>query len=413
MEYDVFFSLSQTPVNGHMPSEAEMFTNFFEEVVAADELGFRTAWLAESHFSTEVQKGHRNPVVPHWQGEIGLNTDFLQLSREVFAATRRIETGSAVMNILVNGGPIAAAERIAIFLALHGLDPEEQRRIHVGFASGRFDFMSRTTGIVPRNAVEEASWPALKGKIFAEATEIFLRLIRGDVLNSNDVRETTLIRADFRSDEDWERVRAAAKAEGIGDGTVIPVARRFEFEDVMIIPKDYRRDLLTLTAGTHDPALQEDFNRYLPVRVFNLSITSPQIIDDTHRRMETHYHQDLGGPWKRAYMPRTVMVFLNEEPGLTPDARREAAGNEARAALSEYWKALQGTIDPKKVENAADNALIGNAEDVAAQILERFHPEDRLMLWFDFFNHDADRVIRNMEAFMKSVQPLVSKGHAR
>jgi hypothetical protein len=180
----------------------------------------------------------------------------------------------------------------------------------------------------------------------------------------------------------------------------------------MIVPKDYRRDLITLIAGTHDAALQEDFNRYLPVRVFNLSITQPEIIDDTHRRMEACYHE-LGGPWKRAYMPRTVMVFLNEEPGLSPEARREAAAGESRAAIEEYWKALQGTIDPKKVENAADNALIGNAEDVAAQILERFHPEDRLMLWFDFFNHDAGRVIRNMEAFMNRVKPLVSEGHSR
>ena len=65
---------------------------------------------------------------------------------------------------------------------------------------------------------------------------------------------------------------------------------------------------------------------------------------------------------------------------------------------------------PEKVEKAATNALIGNAEEIAAQILERFHPEDRLMLWFDFFNHDSDRVIRNMEKFMSRVEPLVAKG---
>ncbi len=412
MEYDVFFSISQTPVDGRMPTEAEMFTNFFDEVVAADELGFGTAWLAESHFSTEVQKRHRSPVVPHWQGEVGLNTDFLQLSREVFYRTRRIETGSAVMNILVNGGPVAAAERIAAFLALHGLDPEERRQIHVGFAAGRFDFMARTTGVAPRNSVEDAAWPALKGKIFAEAAEIFLRLIRGDVLHSDQIRKTTLARADFRSDEDWERVAQAAREEQSGDGTTIPIPRRFVFEDVMIIPKDYRHDLLTLISGTHDPVLQEEFNHILPVQVFNLSITQPEIIDDTHRRMEACYHPD-GGAWQRSYMPRTVMVFVNEEPGLTPAARRETAAWEARAALSEYWKALQGTIDPAKVEHAADNALIGNAEDVAAQIIDRFHPEDRLMLWFDFFNHDAGRVIRNMEAFMERVRPLVTEGLRR
>jgi alkanesulfonate monooxygenase SsuD/methylene tetrahydromethanopterin reductase-like flavin-dependent oxidoreductase (luciferase family) len=407
VEFDVFFSICQTPVDGHQPSEAEMFSNFFAEVVAADELGYPRAWVAESHFSTEVQKTHEKPVVPHWQGEIGLNTDFLQLSHQVFSRTKRIETGSAVMNILVNGGPVAAAERVAAFLALHGLDPAERRKIHVGFAAGRFDFMNRTTGIVPRDALEEAAWKVVRGKIFAEASEIFVRLLRGDTLRSDEVRETFLTREDFRSDGDWEDVRAVA-----GETTErIELPRRFEFEPVKIIPGDFRRDLLRLVIGSHEPALQEEVNRHLPVRVFNLSITKPELIEETHRRMEKAYHPD-GGPWRREFMPRTVMVFLNHEPGLSTAERRSAAGEEARAALSSYWKALEGTIDPKKVENAADNALVGTVTEVADQIRERFHEDDRLMLWFDFFNHDSARVIRNMEAFMAEVVPLVG-GEAR
>jgi hypothetical protein len=42
---------------------------------------------------------------------------------------------------------------------------------------------------------------------------------------------------------------------------------------------------------------------------------------------------------------------------------------------------------------------------VLAQAKERFHPEDRLMLWFDFNNHDNERVQRNMRAFMEGVAP--------
>src|SRR5262245_33842179 len=147
MDFDVFFSISQTPVGGRTPSEAEMFANFFAEVEAADRLGYGVAWIAESHLSSEIQKRHRAPVIPHWQGEVGLNADFLQLAHHVFRRTRRIEAGSAVMNILVNGGPIAAAERIAVFCALHGLDAGERRRIHVGFSQGRFEFMNRAAGI--------------------------------------------------------------------------------------------------------------------------------------------------------------------------------------------------------------------------------------------------------------------------
>ena len=45
MRYDVFFSISQTPVAGQLPSEAEMFQNFFSQVEVADELGFGTAWM--------------------------------------------------------------------------------------------------------------------------------------------------------------------------------------------------------------------------------------------------------------------------------------------------------------------------------------------------------------------------------
>ena len=129
MQFDVFFSISQTPVRGCLPSEAEMFRNFFAQVEAADALGYGTAWVAEAHLSTAVQKRHAQPVVPHWQGEIGLNTDILQLAHLIFARTRRIGVGSAVANLLVNGGPVAHAERVASFCALHGLDPAEQRRL--------------------------------------------------------------------------------------------------------------------------------------------------------------------------------------------------------------------------------------------------------------------------------------------
>ena len=403
MRYDVFFSISQTPVGGHTPDEREMFANFFEQVGAADELGFGVAWVAETHLSSEVQKGHRRPVIPHWEGEIGLNVDILQLAHLVFARTRRIEMGSAVMNILTMGGPIAAAERVAYFLSLHGHDPAETRRLHVGFAAGRFDFMNRAMGIVPRDAVEERAGRVLKNKTFDEAAEIFCRLLRGDVVASADIAPRTLSRSDFRSDEDWAAVQEADASDAAESITLRP---RFEFEPVQIVPRDGRRDLLQLVAGTHDPACQEAVNQWLPVQVFNLSITRPEVIDATHERMARCYHPD-GGDWERGHMPRTVMVFVNDEPGLSPQERREAARREADLALAAYWNALEGTIDPHKVARAANNALIGSVEDVAGQAVERFHPDDRLMLWFDFFNHDSPRVVRNMAAWHREVAPRI------
>jgi alkanesulfonate monooxygenase SsuD/methylene tetrahydromethanopterin reductase-like flavin-dependent oxidoreductase (luciferase family) len=405
MDYDVFFSISQTPVDGVTPSEADMLRAFFAEVEAADRLGFGCAWVAESHLSTQVQKQHDKPVVPHWKGEIGLNTDIFQLAQKVFGRTRRIEVGAAIMNLVCNGGPIARAEQLATFAALHGVDPDETRRLRIGFSAGRFGFMNRAYGIGPRDAVEAEAWPALKGKVFAEACEIFLRLLRGESLSSDDIRETALTRANFRSDEHWERVQAAAAADGRPTDP-IPFDRRWVFDVLKIVPQEFRRDVFDLVIGSHDPALQVDVNQYLPVKVFNLSITRPHVIDATHARMAEAYHPS-GGAWERGHMPRTVMVFLNAQAGLDAAQQSTAAQAEARKALGAYWTALEGTLDPAKVERAANNAVIGNAAEVAAQIAERFHPDDRLMLWFDFYKHDAQRVIDDMTAFTEQVAPRV------
>lgn len=404
MQYDIFFSISQTPVDGSKPDEATMFRNFFEQVEAADELGFNVGWIAESHLSSEVQKGNRNPVVPHWKGEIGLNVDFLQLSHQIFKRTERIETGSAVMNILCMGGPVTHAERVSAFCNLHGLDASEHRRIHVGFAAGRFDFMNAATGIKPRNAMEEAAGRAFKGKVFCEAAEIFCRLIRGDTLASSDVPARSFTAGDFRSPEDWARVQLAA-------GTTsdrIDIEPMWDFESLKIVPQSWRRELLQLIVGSHDPGVQVMVNEFQPVHVFNLSITQPEVINATHDRMEQAFHAD-GGPWKRSYMPRTVMVFVNDQEGLSKKTQSVKAREEAERALGAYWTALEGTLDPQKVNRAANNAVIGNVDDVAAQIVERFHPEDRLMLWFDFFNHDSGRVIENMAAFQNKVVPRVEE----
>ena len=409
MDHDIFFSISQTPdAAGQVPTENQMFTNYFQQLECADRLGFGVGWIAQAHLSTETQKSNARPVVPHWQGEVGLCTDFPQLAMESFRRTSSIEIGSAVVSILASGGPIAQAERIANTLQLHGLNPEEQRRLHVGFSAGRFEFMARPYGIVPRNAVEEAAWPALRGQIFMEAGDVFLRLLRGDVINSTQTYETVLTRANFRSDEDWERVQeASVEAENLtSKPDQITIPKRYVFEDLKIIPTNFRKELLQLVAGTHDPKAQTFLNTILPVKVFNLSITKPEVIEATHARMAEVFHP-AGGAWQRSDMPRTSFVFLNAEPGLSPAEQSTAARKEADEALGAYWNALEGTIDPSKVNNAANNALIGNVEEVAQQILERFHPEDRIMAWFDFFNHDSDRVCRDMTAYMEQVVPHV------
>lgn len=409
MMHDIFFSISQTPdVNGVTPSEKQMFDNYFQQLKHADTLGFGVGWIAQAHLSTETQKSNSMPVVPHWQGEVGLCTDFPQLAMESFRQTERIEIGSAVVSILASGGPIAQAERIANTVQFLSM-MDDSRKLYVGFSAGRFEFMARPYGITPRNDWESVAWKALRGQIFLEASEIFLRLLKGEVISSDQIRKTVLTRSNFRSDEDWSAVQEAySKGNEVNDVESIIIPNRYNFEAISIIPQQWNRDQLQLVAGTHDPVAQEFVNTILPVRVFNLSITSPEVIDSTHKRMAENYHPD-GGIWQRSYMPRTSFVFINDEPDLTDEEKSEAANIEAQQALQAYWNALEGTIDPDKVSKAANNALIGNPFEIAEQIIDRFHPEDTIMAWFDFFNHDSERVCRNMTAYMTKVVPLVEQ----
>lgn len=392
MRFDIFFSICQTPVDGYQPTERKMFENFFSQAVLADALGFGTGWVAETHLSCQIQKRNPGAVIPHFEGEIGLNTDILQIAHRLFARTKRMHIGSAIRNIQCNGGPIAHAEAIRMFLTLHSMDPSEKRILDIGFASGRFPFSNTPYGIRPRNELEKAAWPAVRGKVFQEATEIFLRLLRGDVLSSKEITPKKIARSDFRGDADWEKVLAVhGKA-----ADSIEIAPFWVFDDVGVIPFDAPLDLLRLTIGAHDLATQIFANKFYPCGVFNLSITPSAQIEKTHAAMKENFHPK-GGAWTRNHMPRTVLVFH--------DPNREKAKAKAVKAMETYWKAIEGTLDPEKVSNAVDNALVGTSEDIAEECKKRFHAEDRLMLWFDFNNHDNADVERSMKAMMEEVLP--------
>ncbi|MGZ3694395.1 MAG: LLM class flavin-dependent oxidoreductase, partial [Bdellovibrionota bacterium] len=119
-------------------------------------------------------------------------------------------------------------------------------------------------------------------------------------------------------------------------------------------------------------------------------------IKPQHQAMQKSFHP-AGGPWTRSHMPRTVLVFLNEN--------REKARAQAQSAMENYWKAIEGTLDPEKIKNAVDNALVGDAAEISAELERRFHRDDRLMLWFDFNNHDNAEVRASMRLFMEKVAP--------
>ncbi len=423
MKYDIFLSICQTEVDGYMPSEAQMFKNFFDQVKLADELGYGTAWIAETHLSCQTQKQTSNAVIPEFVGEIGLNTDVLQMAQIIFSKTKNINVGSAIRNIFCNGGPVAHAEAVRTFLKLMDVLGYQDRKLCLGFASGRFDFANEPYGIRPRTLWEKQAWPALKGKILSEATEIFLRLLKGETLSSNDIEYRTLSKEDFRTEEDWAKVVSTYNQEmkllsvedlkfrpshprsqkmEINFDDSLEIAKYWVFEKLTLIPKEVHLDNLELTLGTHDSKLQNFANTILPVSVFNLSITPQSVIDETHERMKSVYHKD-GGPWTQGHMPRTALIFIDETKGLSEDAQNEKAKLKAEKAWANYWKAMEGTLDPEKVQKAVGNAIYGNCEQVTRQMKEKYHPEERLMLWFDFNNHDNDDVKKSMTLFMEKV----------
>ncbi len=409
MKYDIFFSICQTEVDGYLPSEKTMWENFFDQIRLADTLGFKTAWLAETHLSCQVQKENPGAVIPHFKGEIGLNTDILQLAHIVFQQTRNLNVGSAIRNILCNGGPIAHAEAVKTFLSLHALRQNETRLLEFGFAAGRFPFSYHAYGIKPRDPVDEAAWDVVKNKVFQEATIIMLRLLRGDKMASKDIGPLCLRQEDFRDPAHWDKVYKLAKEDRRRwDGDKILHLPFFVFDKVGVIPFEAPLELLRLTIGSHDPETQKMANEILPTGVFNLSITPPEIIEETHRRMNKEFHPQ-GGAWTRAHMPRTALIFVDGTAGITPEEQSTRAREQSQKAWQNYWVAMEKTLDPKKVANAVENSIAGNPEEVAQAIVKKYHKDDRLMLWFDFNNHNNEQIKQSMKVFMEKIKPRIEE----
>ncbi len=409
MKYDIFFSICQTEVDGYLPSERVMWENFFDQVKLADQLGFGTAWLAETHLSCQIQKENPGAVIPHFKGEIGLNTDILQLAHLIFAQTKNLNVGSAIRNILCNGGPIAHAEAVKTFLTLHGLNNNESRVLELGFAAGRFPFSYSAYGIKPRDQLEEVAWDVIKNKVFQEATLLFLRLLRGDCIASHEIGPLYLRPNDFRDPVVWEKVKLLAKEDQKRwQGDQILHLPFFVFEKVGVIPFEAPMSLLRLTIGSHDSETQKLANEILPTGVFNLSITPGEVIEETHCRMKKDFHPS-GGAWTRAHMPRTALIFLEGSEDLSLEKQSAAARSQAQKAWQNYWVAMEKTLDPKKVAHAVENSIAGNPEEVAQAIVKKYHPEDRLMLWFDFNNHNNAKIKESMKIFMEQVRPRVAQ----
>ena len=403
MYFDIFFSFSKMDLGQGPPSDRLLYDNLFRQIREADALGFDTAWIGEAHFSIKTEQDKREPLLPHFNGELCINTDILQIAAKAIYQTKRIGIGSAIRNILVNGGPVAHAEAVRTFLTIHGSELERSnRKLHIGFGIGRFVYANEVYGIKARNELEHLLWPQVRNSILKEASTVFIRLLKGETLGSADIAPNVIAHEEV-PEVNWQK---AMQCAGLSESTrSITIPPRWPFESIKLLPEDIGLSNLELVLGSHDPNLQKHVNTLHPVKVFNLSVTPGATIDATHERMAKAYHS-VGGSWKRSYMPRTVMILTCADANLSEAEQNEKAAEEARQAMVAYWRAMEGTVDQKKVEEGMENAVYGSPAKVFRDLKERFHPEDRLMTWFDFNTNDAEVVIHRMRVFVEHVIPL-------
>ena len=390
MIFDLFHSISDPIVTGQRQGPARCITNFLAQARLAEELGVDTVWCAESHFSSEVQKKTSLATIPHFQGEVGLNSDSFQLFHLLAAETERIHLGVGIHNIVGgSGGPIASADRVNTLRFVNELFWRPARTLRIGVAAGRFAYQNAPFGITPRTPTEKILWPAVRRIAFLEAVEIFLRLLRGEALSATDLAPHAISEAEART-------TLKADFDTVCSGIEFPyrVAPRWPFELLELVPCSLSSEHLRIVLGSADPEALAVARRYWDVDLFQLSFTPPGAIEKIHQKMAADWPS-----WHRSRLPRTVLVFID------PDRAR--AHRLADTVLDTYIEAMRGTAEVPDKRVLLERALVGDATEIREQLSpdnpRGFHRDDRLMLWFEFNQLDGDAVARQMTYFFREV----------
>jgi alkanesulfonate monooxygenase SsuD/methylene tetrahydromethanopterin reductase-like flavin-dependent oxidoreductase (luciferase family) len=390
MIFDLFHSVSDPVVNGRRLGAGRCFAQFLRQVQLAEALGMSTVWCAESHFSSEAQKLGSKPAIPNFQGEVGLNADSYQLFHWLVSHTQRIGLGTAIHNIVGgSGGPIASADRVNLLrFANRELWPEP-RELSIGVASGRFPYQNAPFGLVPRDRSEELLWAAVQRIAFYEALEIFLRLLSGETLAHGALARHSV------SEEEARAALGPARADQLAN-LALPYTPepRWRFEALRLVPEGGSRDDIRIVLGSSDERALALARRFWNVDLFNLSFTPPAAIERLHAQL------GAGDPrWSRARLPRTVLVFADPSPA--------RARERAEQALDTYIDAMRGTAQVPDKQVLLERALVGDAAQLREQLApgapHGFHPEDRLMLWFEFNQQDGAEIEQQMRYFFERV----------
>jgi alkanesulfonate monooxygenase SsuD/methylene tetrahydromethanopterin reductase-like flavin-dependent oxidoreductase (luciferase family) len=392
MIFDLFHSVGDPMVQGQRLGARRCLAQFLSQVQLAEALGMRVVWCAESHFSSEAQKSSSRPAIPHYAGEVGLNSDSFQLFHWLAANTRQIGLGTAIHNIVGgSGGPIASADRVNTLRFMNEACWAVPRDLHIGIASGRFAYQNAPFGIAPRDTSERLLWPHVERIAFYEAIEIFLRLLSGQRLGSGDLARYEVTR---------EQVSARGgpnEAELSGIAFPYRPAPRWVFEALQLVPESAGAgaERLRVVLGSADPqALDVAWRHASRVDLFNLSFTPPERIEQLHAELAAR-----DPSWSRERLPRTVLVFA--------DPSRAVARARAEAALDTYIEAMRGTAQVPDKSVLLARALIGDAAELREQLAiggsRGFRDGDRLMLWFEFNQLDGSAIEAQMRYFFEQV----------
>jgi alkanesulfonate monooxygenase SsuD/methylene tetrahydromethanopterin reductase-like flavin-dependent oxidoreductase (luciferase family) len=379
MIFDLFHSLSDPKINQMSLGPDKVFSAFIDQAKLAEELGADTVWAAESHFSSETQKKTSFGTIPYFEGEVGINCDSFQMGHWLLSRTNKINYGVAIHNIVGgSGGPIASADRVNSLHFYNSMAFGGKRNIRIGVAAGRFPYQNNPFQIIPRNHLEKEMWNEIKPYIFFEALEIFLRLLRGEELGSENVTQWKVEHKNYE------------------------IEKRWLFEPLKLVPVVANKSNLEIILGSHDPKALEHGLRFWDLSLFNLSFTSPEQIESLQQKMGKHAAQS-GRLWNRGRLPRTVMVFI--------DKQRNRAYDLASQVLDNYIEAMRGTAMVPDKEVLLSRALVGDPSEIREQIgpggSRSFHPEDRLMLWFEFNQLDNQEILRQMKLFWEEVAPKI------
>lgn len=391
MIFDLFHSISDPVVNGKSLGPKVSIDQFLNQVRLAESLGADTIWCAESHFSSETQKKTSVATIPEFYGEVGLNCDSFQLFHLIYSQTKRIHLGTGIHNIVGgSGGPIASAERVKYLHFVNQHYWGGERTLRMGIASGRFPYQNTAFGIVPRNPLEKDLWGVLKRTIFIEAVEIFLRLLRGEELSSENTQGYVLNAA---------QIPDAVKGKYTAPLTL---PKRWEFESLKLMYETQDFKGLEIVLGSSDPEALQMANKYWDVNLFNLSFTPPDQIEKMHLKM-AELSKAWNSTWTRSRLPRTVLTFIDKNP--------KKAEELAHSVIDTYIEAMRGTAQVPDKNVLLQRALIGDAAQIREQLHpenpRKFHADDRLMLWFEFNQLDGKDIEGRMRYFFEEVAARV------